>query len=354
MVALRQILPDAPPKNILSIREFTGEGGDELLNLRGCYEKFLLPSLEARENTLRAYQTALNHWERITPDPAVEAIDDELCQKFLRRLGELTSTENSSKVWTAIRPILRRIGPRETGNPAGLGIIRFVPYARTKKRRAAEKRILSLDELDRLWRACNVVQWPVGLRIPAPLWWRTALVVDSNYGMRTGDLVKQRPHHVGLRWDAVRSEPRCPYHFVQEVNAEGWIVYCPEKTSEFKPEPLHLPMLDVVARHLEEISAYRRHLGESLILPAPTHPKALRRELSRISKAAGIDPPVNFKHLRTTANYRWDSVELGLGSLVLGHAARSVNAKHYAVSVGHLVRAASKIEQPEAFKGPLS
>lgn len=354
MVALRQVVPDAPRKTILSFREFTGEGGDELRTLRECFEMFLRPTLNVRKNTLLAYAGAINHWERITSNPSVCDVDDDLCQRFVNRLADLTSHETAAKNWTHLRPIFKKIGPRGERN-AGLGIIGIVPVVKTKKRRSATiKRILSLDELDRMWRACSCVKWPVDTRIPASLWWRTAIVVGSTYGMRTGDLINQREHHVGLRWESIHWEPSCPYPYVRETSDHGWIVFCPKKTEDEKPEPLYLPIVDVVARHLREISAYRRHNRDSLVLPAGENPNAIKRERERISKVAGIDPSFDFMDLRRTANFRWNMAHFGMGPSVLGHAARDVNSKHYAVDIGHVLRAASGLEHPKAFYEPLS
>jgi len=82
---------------------------------------------ELRKSTFVAYQSALKMWERLTGSPDIREIDDLLVDRFRMEALKELAPYTVNRYWGACRSILRRIGPKETRNPWGLGIIQEIP-----------------------------------------------------------------------------------------------------------------------------------------------------------------------------------------------------------------------------------
>lgn len=247
----------------------------------------------------------------------------------------------------------------------------------------APPRTASLEELSAIYRACSAAVWPKHPLIPAPLWWRTLLVLAFTYGPRLGDLAPIDCDSPGLAWSGIRFEADCPDQRMKDRSEHGWLVFTPLKTRRRKPAPLILPLSSAARRHLE---ALPRVGGR--VLACRKNPRSFRRELRAIQilalfRAAGhsamrtsngrfrIDGrslilrealrslndmhqrPYTIQDIRKTSDTYWFRACPGIQEHVLGHAPRGVNARHYVNPIPVLVKAIGLLEQPEAFsEGP--
>lgn len=324
-----------------------GPEGDDRLTLRACYEKHLRPVLADRaEATRSAYRTTIRrHWEPLTGDPAVGDIDDGVLQAWWAEMRRRDYGDSLlRKQYSNVRRILRRLGPRAPGNPAGLGVIAFVPYLEPPPPVRRRKRVATLDDLDRLYIACGVATWPHDGPLPPPLLWRCLLVLAYNLGPRTGDLL-------GLPWSAITWSADCPDPDVPRRNASGWICFEPQKTRRKKGELL-LPLNATVRRHLQALAAVRSPAVYGTLFPHG-RPNDWHLQRRRIAATAGLGGGYTFQQLRATCSTAWNRQSYGLGRHVLGHSPRGVNEASYLSAVDLLLDHVEQLRQPAAFRnGP--
>lgn len=343
-----------------------GEPQPRSLTLRQAFDRYMREEITRirAKSTLGQYETALRHWENFvayqgaqtrthlgehgqevgppirefragtvgdtstvnTPiTDSVHAVTDELLARFRRWLAaDGMSDASIAKTWRYMRPLFNRLGPRIPGNPRGAGVITIVPYMSTELdvdatattgTRAGVKRILTLDELDKLYKACSAATWPGG-KVGAPALWRTLLVLFYGFGMRTQDLVQ-------LPWSDVTFAPECPDEESTALSPHGWISFLPAKTRRRKTTLLILPLSEVGRRHLESIRCER-----DLVFAFPNSPRNLYGQWHELLDAAGVKR-CDLKDLRKTCNVAYNRLSRGIGEWVLGHAPRGVNATFY-------------------------
>lgn len=359
------------------------------ISLRQAYESYLLPSLDRRRapKTTSSYRTSLGHWELFHqcrtggegengstdstpvakspnqnhPAPPVCQITDRMLNEFGEWLMADETTQRpdglnvgglglslgtAEKVWKNIRAILRRIGPRESGNPRAAEIIDRVPAMDPlhELRGGASEDDLSDgaaditdDQLDRLYWACEIATWPDE---SAALQWQTYLVILSMMGPRVNDAATLRTEH--FRMDA-----ESPVRRSSRKHRHGWLVYVPAKTSRKKPRRLIVPLPPVVRSH---VAALARIRGGKLFAWNSSRTKSFADTWQAIADQAGL-PEVERRHVRAVANLRWSStgVRDDLGNWVLGHMTRDVNETHYTRIEPYLIRAVPKLSVPRSF-----
>ncbi|MDE2103071.1 MAG: hypothetical protein KGL39_37850 [Patescibacteria group bacterium] len=317
----------------------------EQITLTQAYFQFLEPLLSDRAKATRtAIKGAIDNWARITEDPPVSAITDLSLLAFRQaRLADVPPGSSEKSAWTVnkdlrgIRRVLRHLGPRSHGNPAGLGLISIIPYCEMLAAMPGELRIASDAELSALFSACDVATWP-RTRVPAPQLWRALLVCAYNWGANRQDLYRLSDVSIAAG-DGRNYGPRTDRLYVRFVR---------QKTRRKKPQPLVIPLNATVAMHVQGLLCP----GERLFpFPAQNH-RDFKRQWDRIHADAGIslDRKIHFQDLRKTCNTRFDEISAGIGEWILGHAARDVNRKFYLDVSARILDAVDRLPQPSGFK----
>lgn len=297
------------------------------LKLRDCYEKYVLPDMkDSPEGTLSVYRTALNHWEARTSNPNVGEITNESLRDFKETFElEKYSPESIKKYWRHIRRILRRVGPPIQGNPLGESIIDRVPYmAPPKKRFRKFPRLVTDEEINAVYQACDVAKWPYTSDCP-PLLWRLALVVFFNCGPRTQDFFQ-------LLWENVDLKMRR-------------VSFVAQKTSKLQG----VPFQEIVGLHFE--SVFQNQKKNERVFRSTKCKRTLYDQWKAIQDAAGIKEYIEFRDLRETCSSRLDAANSGAkaGKWVLGHGPRGVNEVYYLNPSPEVIQAVENLEQPDSF-----
>jgi len=237
---------------------------------------------------------------------------------------------------------------------------------------AARKFYLSYEQLDALYLHAGAAAWPdaapalPGGRIRAPLpftpaqYYRAALVMWFNYGLRTQELIAYTRGVESLTWGQIYlSVEETPAEEGQATNAHGWFYYTPQKQKRLKPDPLVLPLSAVALAHLQSIRP-PDPLPSTRVFPFPYSSDSFYAAWRRITEAAGVAPKKNLrtgeqgeylpKHLRKTCETWHDTQQAGIGPVVTGHAERSVSGRHYVNREWQLVQAVNALPQPGGFQ----
>jgi len=330
--------------------------------LRDVWERILKPWLITEGtavSTLSLYQGDLCEWERITSaadfgsggfgeqGPRVCDISRELLAEVRERLKARSKSVNTAnRKMRSINVILGRASRRGPGNPEGEDLSDEWLHLRQYPKTTARKRIASVQQIGDWYTQASGATWPVGDPIPAPLWWRTLLVLYSTYGFRTCDVLK-------LDWTNVYWSPDCPMTDVVVRNSYGWLMLVPTKTQRKKPDPLVLAMTKQVQAHLLACWMACDKPKSGFIFRCPVGRKTVRsRADGRASwrtiqedlhderkwqqRRAGITEPYEFRDLRKMCSTwlgRVGDVGPELRRLVLGHASRDVNDNSYYVGI---------------------
>lgn len=318
------------------------------LTVREAYEKYLLPDLQSGSpRNINEYKTAIKHWETLLTNPAAEAtatgwdpdislIDDELLSAFRAKLlarGLAPRTVN--KTWHNIRAVLRRCSPRTSDNPAGKGMIPFVPYFAPLKASRPNPRAATPREVNALYRACEVATWPLQRRtgVAPMLIWQAALVCFWNLGPRCWDMWGMKPEK-GWQW------AKCDGRRIE---------YWQTKVKEWHQMPLN----KTVQWHLERIRPAMLKRGGTRIFPASGNQHRLYDEWEKIrAEAAKLVPSVIdlMPHdLRRSCQTAFDDLSLGYGDYVVGHKPEGVGPTWYRDLSKRIPKAVRQLPQPLAF-----
>lgn len=326
------------------------------IRLREAFEVFLLPKITrtCSPSHITQHRTAINHWERLTNNPPVMAIDDQQLQEFSDALmawhkehgyrGHTNTRKNLNYLRFILRACCRRGTTNKRGQPGGKHLIDDLPIAQPPEEDVAKKRVADIAELSAAYDACEVAQWPRSRR--RTLWdgavelWRLVLVLDYNFGPRTEELLK-------LRWENIHWDSPCPAPEISRLNWRyGWLVYTPPKTRKHKPQALHLPLTECARLHLDAVRPGLNPTGP--IFGFPKNKRSLYGTLEAIWSEAGVETPYSFQEIRKTCSTGWNDLWPDLGEHVTGHAPRGVNAKHYDAELRRLCQHAPRLPQPEA------
>lgn len=264
-------------------------------------------------------------------------IDDVMLAQFRdwcqETKGHAASTWN--KTWRRVRQILRKLGPPEKGNPAGLGKIARVPHIRLVTESKRGKRIVTLDELDAWYRAAEHATWPDG-DVAAARQWRALLVLGYTTGLRTID-AKQ------LDRESITSDQHCPDDDVAWTCPHGWLYVVPEKTKRHQREVI-LPLNECLATHLSWLCSS----GSSRLFSFGAANRHFSDQWKEITRRAKVKP-FTFGDLRKTANTQYNQIRPGLGKWILGHAPRGVNETFYLDIMPQVLRGVDTLPLPTAF-----
>ena len=308
-----------------TIKLFGPGSPQSVLTLRACFERYMRNEfLSSQSGTVSAYCTALNHWERHTANPDVSAVTKQTIRQF--RDGMLAtglSNDTINKNWRHLRAVFRRIGPWESGNPQAEEIIDRPPHMKALPSRQKIPQVIDTDVINRIYRACDIAEWPNRSEVSPPILWRCALVLYCNYGMRTFDCW-------GLTWENID----------WSLNRLTFVMKKTKRTIE-------LPLNEVVRTHLRTVQE-----NSPQLFPVTKDRGDLYNQWHTIQYAAGIHKKadhIDFRHLRETCNTWYERIKPGIGKWVLGHAAQGVNERYYLNLWSEIVDAVNQLEQPKAF-----
>lgn len=295
---------------------------DAGLTLREVFERFYFKD-ELAKTTLAMYRYSVGFWERLFPEnPPVGEITDAMAERFRDEAQKLVGARTVNGYWRHIHSILRRVGPRETGNPKGLGIIRIVPYMRPLRWRPPKPRRVSLEDLSRFYIACGNARLPERM-FPASYWWQALIVLAYFTGLRRGDLFSLRMEQIDLEVATL------------DVTAG--------KTGKADLFPLH----PAVVEHLARIWTERERLFPGMYIP-----KRFEQRWRGLIEAAGVEH-FTLHDIRRTAASEAERVGRGFGGLLLQHCPKSVTEAFYLNRTEELRQCIEAMRVPLAFKhGP--
>jgi len=190
------------------------------INLTQFWQRWYLPRIRAPRGsapgTVSADQTALGHWAKITGDPPLAAIDDDLCAAFVAKLAGTYSPATVRKTCIHLQAMLHRAGPRTPRYRTAAGLLADVPYLERPPATAGDPRPgYTADELSALLTAADRV--PHRSNCPAehqPTWWRALLLFAHHTALRPSTILR-------ARWSW--------------VDADGWLHVPPAQYKQGKP-----------------------------------------------------------------------------------------------------------------------
>jgi integrase len=194
----------------------TPHAGDAL-TLVGFFLEYVWPALQVagegrQPRTRDDYLHTLGHWERITGNPPLSAMEGAEGKRiligFLHALKEEGLAQNTRhKHWSNVQRLFDWTGPPSRQNRRGFGLVVNPPYVDGPGRLKRPPR--AGFRLDELWRwlavlAAHARPMPDLVFDPAT-WWRAVILVGYNTGLRPETLF-------GARWEhlAVAAEVDCP------------------------------------------------------------------------------------------------------------------------------------------------
>jgi integrase len=254
-----------------------------------CDQHYLSYALDLRSSSRNKLRYHFARWARLTGDPPVGEITAETFELFRRESLELQHSPRSVEtVITDVLTVLRRAH--------AIGLIAGVPDAgrRLKKGRPRTTQP-SLTQLAALHRCTAVAVWP--LVSDSAEFWRRWIEVAYFTALRLGDLCS-------IVWQQVRLDL-------------GIIEVAPSKTSD----PYRLPIHPRLFQTLEAIGPR----ASGLVFEVPHSPMRVRRELRRMSAAAGV-PTVTPQMIRRCAGTAAEKGRSGGGSLILGRPVPGADA----------------------------
>lgn len=315
--------------------------------IRQAFEEIKLPELKRQkrsDGSIAKWNKAVWYWEQVSRmNPPLSQIGDDDLNAFPEQLvdpdnrfGIRTNTAANQQlmyingILNSCRKLIDRV-------PSGSPLPKQAP---TKVRRS-----LSDDVLNELYFACRSATVSYDSRIPAPLLWRSLLVLYLSIGCR-------RCEGARMPASALMRTELCPDLPGLDIEAEspfGWLVFHTPKTRSRKGGlPLVLPVSKPLREHLDELD--RLSPNRRRLFPIGDHPSTWRKQFNRIQKSAGISPPFTFQELRKTANRRFRrAADRETAAFMLGHSARGVNATFYDDLTDDAIAMINSMPWPNAF-----
>ena len=256
------------------------------------------------------------------------------------------------------------------------------PEAIDTGRRRAPKLYHDREQLGLIYDACQYAQWPrrrgglgrANVNTPLPFkpaaYWRAAVVLYSNFGFRTQELIAFEKTERPLTWSNISTATKTPNLEGLAHNEWGWLDYVPTKQEragkrQDASEPVIVPLVRCVRAHLESIRP-KNWKPDDPIFPFPfsnadfyaTWRVILAQSgvVARVCRRTGKQYDYKIAHFRKTATTLYNNHCRGLGPIVCGHSERDlskvvsdVSDKHYDNPESWLVEQLSSFEQPAAF-----
>lgn len=314
--------------------------------LRDGWEQFVR-SPEHAARTVEAYEEALTHWERAevtTPaspslrlrmparNPDAETIDAQTLVDLKNSMLATHAPNTVRKVLIHLRAIFNRLGPRSSRNPLGVGLLGDVPYCPLPAKQKRRPRTAREDELDRLYRACEVATWPRCEVLPAD-WWQSLIVVLYNIALRRLDYLAVAWEHVDLK------------NAMLDLRAH--------KTDKDSVFPLH----SIAVEHLRRIQGHRVLVwpwrpSQEAPDPIDRRKTSLYRQWHKICAAAGILKKLVPHDIRKTSGSQLFEVSPGAACELLQHSSIRTTQESYANVSRQTRELMLGRQQPAAFVEP--
>lgn len=299
---------------------------DASLTLREAYERHYDKS-ELCKGSLRKMHYAIAAWEKLTTNPPIGEITNATAAGFRQAAidhGYHPRTVNG--YWGSVRSILRLMGPVVTGNPWALGIVPNVPAMKPCRVVKHRPRVVSQEDLSRLYVACRHADKP-RTGVAAADWWRCLIVVAYFTGLRRSDLF-------ALEWS-------------QLDLAEGTLDFTARKTGKADIWPLH----PVAITHLERL---RTPKGGRVFRGMMSNGQGrFYHILHELEEVADIEEPFGLHDLRRTGASLIEEVTPGLGPEFLQHSPHGVSDVSYLNRFNALKATLEKMPVPAGFRsGP--
>ena len=308
----------------------SGFADGQKITLREWYQRSLWPEIKdlQAERSLREDRVALNRWEDCTDDPDIRTVNRETLEGFRDKLLLRSCSEHTcNKYWRELKSIFR--------DATEEGVIPKVPKIAKRfgsliriRRPKVHKPLITLEEVDRLYAACERATYPVGEQ--TALLWRVALVLFFTYGARTIDII-------GLDWSNVLWSDRL-------------IKFQAMKTSKVQG----LPMTPAVEAHLRlieqptgRILAGFKTTGHRAKKTGKWKPGYYSTWRSELCPVLGREFP--FKLFRESMVTRYNAIEDKLGSWIAGHFVPGVSAQSYDVPTERIRAAIESAPVPKSF-----
>lgn len=311
------------------------------LTLRAAYEKYHR-SVSHAERYVEDVHGALKHWERCTTNSPIGDVTNDAMRGFKEKFlstplpskNRLPKPTTFNKVLRTLDAIFSTLGPKQWGNPYGLGIISDVPKCRSAEEDEPDPVVASPEEVSRIYEHCEVATWPgvmtTGIR-PVDLW-QGLVVYLFNIGSRRSEFRR-------LLCTDVRFAERLVYTRAT-------------KTGKKRPFPLN----ETAARHLRKIWMPQ---PRELMFPFPRNDGGLYKQWRAIQRAAGIvvvrpegsdrHDVYGFHELRKTCATELAGINEGAAVAICGHSSVATTRKHYIAKSGILRRTSEQLQQPQAF-----
>lgn len=317
------------------------------LRLRDAADQFYFPvATHLDRDTVSSIRTTIANWERLTNDPPIGRITDEVLASFRDRFREDVSGGYSGRSRATVarnlrqlKTIFRVLGPRTDGNPNGKGLIDLVPHCRGYKVGERDWKFVSLEDLNAVYKACEVATWPSSGPVHPCFLWRAKFAWLHYYGTNPCDMYAALWCHIS-HGDGSKARP---------AKDRMYLTFTREKTAEEKPEKLHLPVPEILWRILRSL----RSSDPRIFTCSATNFRDRNAQRDAIFEAAGIpnERRWTFADMRPSCSTRLNDLFPGLGAAVLGHAPRGVNSRFYDLWAGRMAEWLDRFPVPPAFEG---
>lgn len=305
--------------------------------------------IDLKPTTIRAYNGALNHWDR-TPvddrrtlgDLPLGELETEHVQLFRQSMDEHgISPQNQQKQWRHVNVLLR------TAHEQGLIPVRPVPSLRSRsnilpkterRKRRTRERIVTRGELEILFRGCPNREWKLAVwllwmfaaRTQDLLFLKSTMVDIYGQTVATIDLKERLLKFEAMKTGKLQGLPltrfACDVLCKLKPLPDGRLLNLPRKPGSYnrRRERWEPGYTTTWRRDICLKNGIRPHEGSK---PLPEH----------VLRCLPADPiePIQMKNLRQTAITQFNDIGDGsgrlLGGWVAGHYQPGVTAQNYDV-----------------------
>jgi integrase len=125
------------------------------MRLRDWYQHHfvILFHADAQPGTIESYLGTINHWERLTDNPPLNAIDQLTVARFRNTIPG--TADNRAKHCRQLNAMFAKLGPPGPRNRDALAILHQIPWARPPKTFKKKKMIPTDNELDAFMRTAK-------------------------------------------------------------------------------------------------------------------------------------------------------------------------------------------------------
>lgn len=297
-----------------------------MMTLRAAYERYH-KSHTHKPRTVKDYETAILHWERLSGDPPIDQVCNLTCRDFKEAMfaavdpdGRKFAAPTVAKYCRELQAIFCTLGPCSLKNKQGLDIIEMIPCFPAVK--VAEPLVVTAEdeEIAAILKACEVATWPKQvidhksqrvITFTPSEWWLNLSLYLCTFGSRRNEFLALQSLDVDCAKRQLTLEP----------DKNG--------ARNYKPIPHEL---------IPYFLAFQSPSRE-FFFAAPKSQKMLYKQWYLIQKAAGIRVRrpegsrrmeyFGFHELRKTCGTNWAAISPAAGKHMLGHKSQQVFDRSY-------------------------